>query len=130
PVVVPDERDRRFSAPEWVQSPVHDYLRQAYLLNSDYLLRAVQVLACDDERMKQRMVFATRCVVEAMAPSNFAATNPEFIRAAIDSEGESIVRGIANLFGDLARGRITMSDESAFEVGRNLAVTPGEVIFE
>src|SRR5690606_9876206 len=63
PVVVPEERDRRFSAPEWVQSPVHDYLRQAYLLNSDYLLRAVQVLACDDERMKQRMVFATRCAV-------------------------------------------------------------------
>ena len=65
-----------------------------------------------------------------MSPANFAATNPEVLRQALDSNGESLARGLRNLIGDVEKGRISQTDESAFEVGRNLAVTPGEVVFE
>ncbi|MDX5446669.1 MAG: alpha/beta hydrolase, partial [Zoogloeaceae bacterium] len=130
PMVPAAPGDRRFSAPQWAESPFHDYLRQAYLLNADYAMRAAEALPVTDPRSRGRMLYMTRQVVDALAPSNFAATNPEFIQAALDTQGESITRGIANLLADLEKGRISMSDESAFEVGRNLAVTPGTVIHE
>jgi polyhydroxyalkanoate synthase subunit PhaC len=122
--------DQRFSAPEWAESPIYDYLRQAYLINADYLQRVADLVPVADEMARKRLKFATRQYVDAMAPSNFAATNPEFIRHALDTKGESITRGIQNLLADLNKGRISMSDESAFEVGKNLAITPGAVIFE
>lgn len=130
PVAPPPRGDRRFSAPEWSESPIHDYLRQAYLINAEFVSGCAEALPCEDAREKARMQYLARQFVDALAPSNFAATNPEFVRAALESEGESISRGIANLLADLSRGRISMTDESAFEVGRDLAVTPGEVIFE
>jgi polyhydroxyalkanoate synthase subunit PhaC len=130
PMVPPAPGDRRFSAPQWAESPFHDYLRQAYLLNAEYAMRAAEALPVADARSKGRILYMTRQVVDALAPSNFAATNPEFIQTALDTKGESITRGIANLLADLEKGRISMSDESAFEVGRNLAVTPGAVIHE
>ena len=130
PVVATPPGDRRFSAPQWAASPFHDYLRQAYLLNAEFATRMVDALPLDDARSKGRMAYMTRQMVEALAPSNFAATNPEFIQAALDSGGESITRGIANLLADLDKGRISMTDESAFEVGGNLALTPGAVIHE
>ncbi|MFZ2629478.1 MAG: class I poly(R)-hydroxyalkanoic acid synthase [Rugosibacter sp.] len=120
--------DRRFDHPAWTASPMYDYLRQAYLLNADYLQRLAENVP--DEQAKSRARFLTRQMVDALAPSNFAATNPEFINAALESNGESIRLGIQNLIGDLEKGRISMTDEAAFEVGRNLAVTPGAVIFE
>src|SRR5690606_29954658 len=83
-----------------------------------------------EENERKRLRFMTRQYVDALAPSNFAATNPEFIQQALLSNGESITRGLRNMLADLEKGRISMSDESAFEVGRNLAVTPGAVIFE
>jgi polyhydroxyalkanoate synthase len=122
--------DRRFKAPEWSESVVHDYLRQAYLLNAEFTMKGADALHFDDPRLKGRMQYLTRQLVDALAPSNFAATNPEFIRLALETDGESISRGIANMIADLERGRISMTDESAFEVGRDLAVSPGEVIFE
>ena len=129
-LVAPPPGDRRFSAIAWSDSPLHDYLRQAYLLNADYALRAVEAMPFADARARGRALYMTRQIVDALSPANFAATNPEFIQAALDSEGESITRGIANLLADLEKGRISMSDESAFEVGRNLATTPGAVIHE
>ena len=122
--------DRRFSAPAWAESPFHDYLRQAYLLNADYMMRAVEVMDFPDAGSRGRAAYMTRQIVDALSPANFAATNPEFIQSALESEGESITRGIANLLADLDKGRISTSDENAFEVGRNLAVTRGTVIHE
>lgn len=123
-------KDKRFAAPEWSGSPFFDYLRQAYLLNADYLGRLIEAMPMDDEAVRSRLQFFTRQFVDAMAPSNFVATNPEFIRTALDTQGASITAGIRNLLDDLGKGRISMTDEAAFEVGRNLAVTPGQVIFE
>lgn len=129
-VVSPPRSDRRFKAPAWAESPVFDYMRQAYLINAQYLSQLAESAPLADGRAKSRLKYLTRQYIEALAPSNFAATNPEFIQTAIDSRGESITRGIANLLGDLEKGRISMTDESEFEVGRNLATTEGAVIFE
>lgn len=130
PVVEPEAGDRRFSAPAWQESPVFDYVRQAYLLNSGFLKQVADALPMADGRAKSRIQFLTRQYVDAMAPSNFAATNPEFIKSAIETKGESITRGVQNLLADLEKGRISMTDDTAFEVGRNLALTPGAVVFE
>ena len=130
PVVNVESGDRRFTAPEWSESPMFDYVRQAYLLNAGLLKDISDALPIEDGRAKSRMQFLTRQYIEALAPTNFAATNPEFIKTALETKGESISRGLRNLLGDLEKGRISMTDEAAFEVGRNLALTPGAVIFE
>jgi polyhydroxyalkanoate synthase subunit PhaC len=123
-------RDKRFSDPAWAESPVFDYLRHAYLINADYLKRVGELMPAEDERSKQRQQFLVQQYIDAIAPSNFAATNPEFIKAAIDSGGESIQRGLHNMLADLEKGRVSMTDESAFTVGVNLATTQGAVVFE
>ncbi len=129
-VALPDPGDRRFAAPEWAESPVYDYLRQAYLLNAEFLGRLVEALPLPDAHAQGRLRFITRQFVDALAPSNFAATNPEFIQTALATQGQSITTGIQNLIADIEKGRISMTDDAAFEVGRNLAVSPGAVVFE
>ena len=123
-------KDRRFSAPEWGQSPYYDYLRQAYLINAEFSERLVETLPMADEATRERLKFFTRQFVDALAPSNFCATNPEFIQTALETRGASIAAGLQNLLADIGKGRISMTDEAAFEVGRNLATTPGQVIYE
>lgn len=130
PMVKPEAGDRRFSAPEWSETPIYDYLRQAYLLNANYLTKVAEAMPIADGPTKTRLQFLTRLYVDAMAPSNFAATNPEFVKTALETGGESITEGIKNLLADLEKGRISMTDEDAFEIGRNLATTPGSVVFE
>ncbi|WP_142803501.1 alpha/beta hydrolase [Tepidiphilus sp. J10] len=130
PVVPQVRSDKRFSSPAWQESPIFDYLRQAYWINAQMLTRWVEESDFPDGKTKARARFLVRQIVDALAPSNFAATNPEFIRQALETQGESIRRGIANLLEDLHKGRISMTDDKAFEVGRNLAVTPGAVIAE
>ncbi|MDX9716076.1 PHA/PHB synthase family protein [Thauera sp. AutoDN2] len=130
PVVQVEPGDKRFNAPEWSESPVFDYVRQAYLLNAGYLRQMAEAMPIADGRAKARIQFLTRQYIDALAPSNFAATNPEFIKTAVETKGESISRGIQNLLGDLEKGRISMTDDSAFEIGRNLALSPGSVVFE
>ncbi len=129
-VAVPPAGDKRFDHPAWAESPVYDYLRQAYLINAEYMKRMAEAAPVTDGQAKNRMRFLTRQMVDAMAPSNFLATNPEFVKKALETNGSSIQQGIQNLLGDLEKGRISMTDDSAFEVGRNLAVTPGAVVFE
>jgi polyhydroxyalkanoate synthase len=129
-IAVPEPGDKRFAHPSWSASPVYEYLRQAYLLNSEYLRKAAELIPVADGKVKDRMRFMTRQLIEAMAPSNFLATNPEFVQTALETKGESIRQGIQNLIGDMEKGRISMTDDAAFEVGRNLAITPGAVVFE
>ncbi len=129
PVATPDQGDRRFHAPEWQQLPFFDYLKQTYLLNSRWLAAIVET-AHLEPRAKNKLRFFTRQMIDAAAPGNFPATNPEVIKLAAETNGESLLRGIEQLNADLQKGRISMTDETAFEVGRNIAVTPGVVVYE
>jgi polyhydroxyalkanoate synthase len=127
--VVDAPADRRFMAKEWRENAYYDYLRQSYFLVSRYLEQLVEA-APFDEAARDRARFAVRQWLDAMCPANFAATNPAVLSEAIASRGETLTRGLVNLIGDVHKGRISQTDESAFEVGRNLAVTPGDVVFE
>ncbi len=122
-------RDKRFAGREWRDSGYHDYLRQVYLLNSRFLNDLVETAELD-EPAKQRLRFYTRQMIDAMSPANFAATNPEALQLALATKGESLHAGIRHLIEDVEQGRVSMTDESAFEVGGNLAVTPGDVVYE
>lgn len=128
--VAADAGDRRFAAPEWRASPVYDYLHQAYLLNTKYMKDLVELIPASDDKARNRMRFLARQIADAMAPSNYAASNPEFIKLALETEGRSITDGINNLIRDFEKGRISMTDESVFEIGRNIAATEGAVVFE
>ena len=122
------QSDNRFEAPEW-RLPYFQYLRQAYLLNANFLLELGD-LADLEPKAKRRLQFQLRQLADAMSPNNFATTNPEVIKLAAQTGGESLAQGMKLLAGDVARGRISMTDERAFEVGSNLAITPGSVVFE
>lgn len=124
------ELDGRFSAPEWAESPYFDYIRHAYQINAAFLSKLVDAVPVPDARSKRKLRYLTRQFVDAMAPSNFAATNPEFIRLTLESRGQNITDGIRNLLSDLANGHVSMTDESAFAVGKNLATAPGTVVFQ
>jgi polyhydroxyalkanoate synthase len=128
--VEPAPGDRRFNAPAWRQSPVFDYLQQSYLINARYVGELAEILPAEDAKGKERLRFLARQYADAMAPSNFAATNPEFIQTALETQGRSISDGITNLIEDVKKGRVTMTDETVFEVGKNLATSAGAVVFE
>ena len=121
--------DRRFKDESWREQPYYDLLKQSYLLSSKRLHEFVEMAQVDD-KTKLQLRFYARQFIDAMSPSNFPATNPEVIRKAIETRSASLTDGIKKLIGDIQKGRITRVDESAFEVGRNLATTPGAVIFE
>src|SRR5258708_130335 len=121
--------DRRFSHREWRDNPYYDYLKQSYLLASRYLEDLVESAPLESTA-KARARSAVKQWIDAMCPANFAATNPAALAQAIETHGESLTRGLANLMSDAQRGRISQTDESAFEVGRNIGVTRGDVVYE
>ena len=121
--------DKRFKDESWREQPYYDLLKQSYLLGSRQLHEFVDRAQVDD-KTKLQLRFYARQFIDAMSPSNFPATNPEVIRKAIETRSASLTDGMKNLIDDLQKGRITRVDESAFEVGRNLATTPGMVVFE
>jgi polyhydroxyalkanoate synthase len=121
--------DKRFKDASWREQPYYDLLKQTYLLGSRQLHELVDRAQVDD-KTKLQLRFYARQFIDAMSPSNFPATNPEVIRKAIETRSASLTDGMKNLIDDLQKGRITRVDESAFEVGRNLATTPGTVVFE
>jgi len=125
------EGDKRFSAPEWGQNPYYETLKQLYLLASDYLLQEAEETANGqaDTEEQRRLKFHLRQFVEAMAPVNFFLTNPAAIKRAIETGGTSLVDGARNLMSDLEDGSLSMVDSEAFEVGENLATTPGKVVY-
>jgi polyhydroxyalkanoate synthase len=129
PAVVPERGDRRFQAAEWKEIPYFDFLRQSYLLNARWLADLAEAAKLEPHS-KKKLKFFTRQVVDAMCPANFPASNPEALKLAIETQGQSLAKGYKNLVDDIEKGRISMVDESAFAVGENLARTPGSVIFQ
>src|SRR6266702_384399 len=127
--VEPERGDRRFSADAWRENPWYSMLKQTYLLNSRLLNDMVEAAGVG-EKEKHRLRFYARQFIDSMSPANFAVTNPEAMKTAIETQGESVRTGFANLLEDLKRGRISITDENAFEVGKNVAVSKGSVVFE
>jgi len=128
-VVTPDRGDRRFSATEWRDNPFYSLLKQTYLLNARLLGDTIEA-ADMDAKAKHKLRFYARQLIDSMSPANFAMTNPDVIKLLHESNGESVRAGLANLQADLERKRISITDETAFEVGRNVAVSKGAVVFE
>jgi polyhydroxyalkanoate synthase subunit PhaC len=127
-VAAPRPGDRRFAAPEWNELPYFALLKQGYLLAAEYLAECV-ALAPVPPSDRHRLDFVIRQYIDALAPTNFPATNPDVVKRALATQGASLAQGLENLAADARRGRISMTDERAFAVGRNLAVTPGDVIY-
>jgi len=123
------ETDRRFRASEWRSQPYFEYLARSYLLSAQWLREVVDGARLDPAA-KRKIDFYTRQFIDAMSPANFPWSNPEALKLAAETDGESVRQGLRNLAADIDKGMISMTDDSAFEVGRNLAVTPGEVVFE
>jgi polyhydroxyalkanoate synthase len=123
-------KDRRFAAPEWKESPVFDTIRKTYLALSDKMLGTVEEIEGLDEQSRQKARFAVRSFVDAMSPSNFALTNPQVLKRTMESRGENLLKGLANMLNDIAAGQLTQTKSGVFEVGKNLATTPGKVIKE
>ncbi len=119
--------DKRFKAPQW-REPVFDLIRQSYELIGDHMLRGVEAVDGLDPKQKEQLRFATKGFVDAMSPTNFALTNPQVIEKTIETRGENLLKGLQNMMADLARGQVTHTPEGAFELGRNLAMTPGKVV--
>ncbi len=134
PLVTPAKDDRRFRDESWSENAVFDYLKQSYLLTSNWLTSTMSDIDGLDKKTQQKLDFYTKLIADAAAPSNFAITNPEVLRATHETKGDNLVKGLQNLLEDFERGNgqlaIKMVDESAFEVGGNLALTPGKVVFQ
>jgi len=134
PVATPAKSDRRFADPEWTQNQFFDFLKQAYLLTARWADKMVSDAGNLDPHTKQKAEFYVRQITNALSPTNFVLTNPELLRETLTSNADNLVRGMHMLADDIEKGgghlKIRQSDSSMFEVGRNLATTPGKVIFQ
>jgi polyhydroxyalkanoate synthase len=124
------DRDPRFADPQWRENPIADLIRQTYLLLSEQLFAGVEAVEGIDAEAGRRLRFVTRQFVEAMSPANFVATSPLIWQKVVETRGESLLKGLEHMLGDLANGQLTQSKPGAFEVGRDIATTPGKVIKE
>ncbi|WP_146345031.1 PHA/PHB synthase family protein [Phaeobacter marinintestinus] len=126
-------RDRRFSNPLWDTHPYFNFIKQQYLTNAEAIEQAVNSVEDMDENEKQRLKYFAQQIVDLMAPTNYLATNPDALEKAIETEGQSLVDGMENLISDLEANNgeliVKLADESAFEIGRNIATSKGEVVF-
>ena len=134
PVIQADPGDKRFKDKDWQDNQVFDFIKQSYLLTSRWLQSTVQGVEGLDPHTQHKVDFFTRQFVNALAPTNFAITNPEVLRAVAETKGENLVKGLEHLLADLEKGkgqlRVSMTDEKAFTMGINVASTPGKVVFE
>jgi polyhydroxyalkanoate synthase len=134
PVVAPDSKDKRFADPEWSQNQFFDFLKQAYLLTAQWGERLVKDAGGVDDHTRAKAAFYVKQITNAISPSNFVFTNPELLRETLSSNADNLVRGMHMLTEDIKAGhgnlKISQSDSSKFEVGRNLALTPGKVVFQ
>ncbi|HEY2967392.1 MAG TPA: class I poly(R)-hydroxyalkanoic acid synthase [Casimicrobiaceae bacterium] len=134
PVVEPAKSDKRFRHEDWEEHFLFDYVKQSYLIAARWLHNTVANVEGLDEHTRRKVDFFTRQYIDALAPSNFALTNPQVFRETIASGGQNLVKGLNNLLDDIERGngqlRISMTDSKAFELGVNIATTPGHVVFQ
>ncbi len=134
PVAEPARGDKRFNDPAWKDEVVFDYLKQSYLLTARWLQGTIKEVEGVDEKTARKVDFYTRQFIDAVSPSNFAMTNPQVVKATVESKGENLLKGLQNLLGDLERGKgnllIRQTDMDAFKVGGNVATTPGKVVYQ
>ncbi|MEM6781587.1 MAG: class I poly(R)-hydroxyalkanoic acid synthase [Pseudomonadota bacterium] len=130
----PEKGDRRFKSELWDENVYFDFLKQSYLMTSKWMhdmVHSTEDMSVED---LERLDFYTRQFADALAPTNFIMTNPDVLKETIDSNGENLIRGLENLLEDIKRGggklKISMTDYDAFELGKNIAVTPGQVIYQ
>ena len=135
-LAAPEDRsaaDRRFANPMWQQHPYFNFVKQQYLMNSEAISQAVEDVEEMEPREKQRLKYFSRQIIDMMSPTNFLATNPDALQRAVDTDGESLLMGLENLIGDLEANKgemiVRLADENAFELGGNIATTPGKVVF-
>ena len=132
PVVTPQKGDRRFRDEAWENNELFDFIKQSYLLSSQWMQNLVHEVDGLDEKTAQKVEFYTRQFVDAISPTNFLMTNPEVLRTTIETGGENLLKGLQNLLSDLERGKgklqIRMTDLDAFKIGENVATTEGSVI--
>jgi polyhydroxyalkanoate synthase len=134
PVIEAPSGDRRFKDVAWSENTLFDFIKQSYLLTARWMQNTVKDVEGLDDKTARKVDFYTRQFVDAIAPSNFVLTNPEVLKATLDSGGENLVKGLSNLLDDLERGKgrldIKMTDFEAFRIGENIGVTPGKVVYQ
>ena len=134
PVAEAAKGDWRFKDDEWSRNFLFDYVKQSYLVAARHIQHAVSSVQGLPEESEKKVAFFTRQYVDALAPSNFVLTNPQVLRETVASGGQNLVKGLSNLLADIEKGegelRISMTDESAFRLGGNVATTPGKVVFQ
>lgn len=123
-------RDRRFQHEAWDSHPLFQFIRQSYLTLANQLEASVDTIDGLDPKAKEQMRFATRGIIDAISPSNFALTNPQVIERTLETRGDNLLKGLEHMLNDLKKGQMTHTDPNAFEVGRNIASTPGKVVYE
>jgi len=128
-VIAPKRSDRRFIAEDWRKNAWYCLLKQNYLLNARLLEDVIGAVVLS-EKDKRKLEFFTRQLIDSLSPANFVATNPEALKLVFESSGDSLRDGFTNLLADLQRGNISITDETAYEVGRNVAASQGAVVFE
>ena len=133
-IIEPQKGDRRFKAPEWQENALFDFIKQSYLLTCEWMDNTVRTTEGLDEKKKEKLAFTARLFADALSPSNFVMTNPEVIKETLNTGGENLVKGLENLMEDLERGngqlKISTTNYDAFELGKNIATTPGRIVFQ
>jgi len=134
PVAAPKKGDNRFRHEDWENHFLFDYVKQSYLIAARYIHQAVSDVEHLPDDARKKVNFFTRQYIDALSPSNFALTNPEVVRETLKSGGQNLLRGLNNLLADIERGdgqlKISMTDDKAFTMGKNIATTPGKVVFQ
>ncbi|MEQ9693396.1 class I poly(R)-hydroxyalkanoic acid synthase [Shimia sp. SDUM112013] len=129
----PTPKDRRFSNPMWQSNPYFNFIKQQYLLNAKAIEDAVDGLEGLEPLEKHRIEYFSQQIIDMMSPTNFLSTNPDALEKAVETDGKSLIKGLENLIADLEANNgelmVTLADENAFEIGRNIATTPGKVVF-
>ena len=130
PVAAPAKGDGRFKDDDWSSNFLFDYMKQSYLITSRHIQHAVANVEGMSPESEKKVAFFTRQYVDALSPTNFALTNPQVMRETLASGGQNLLKGLNNLLSDMEKGGISMTDEKAFQLGRNVATTPGKVVFQ